>query len=115
MTLVDKLIPYYVRFQWGYSYVSLVMTLVGFAVSIITMLTVKGIYVPLWAIGLIGSGIMLFCSALGTFTEKKDIQNRITSHSNQNANPEFQDIFRKVTKTRDDVELIKKHLGIQDE
>jgi hypothetical protein len=115
MTLVDKLIPQYVRFQWGYGYVSLLMALTSFGMSLVTMLTVKGIYISVWTLLIIGGGVVAFCTIVGYSFEKLDIQNRITSHSNQNANPEFQDIFRKVTKTRDDVELIKKHLGIHDE
>lgn len=108
MTFVDKLIPQYVRFQWGYGYVSLALALISFGMSLVTMLTVKGIYISLWMLLLIGVGVVVFCTGLGYYFEKKDIQNRITSHVNNNANPE-------VTKMCKDIVLIKKKLGISDE
>lgn len=87
MTFIDKLIPQYVRFQWGYGYVSLVLALISFGMSLVTMLTVRGIYISLWMLILIGVGVVIFCTGLGYYFEKKDLQNRITSHSNKNANP----------------------------
>jgi len=108
MTFVDKLIPQYVRFQWGYGYVSLAMALISFGMSLVTMLTVKGIYISIWTLGLIGAGVVVFCTGVGYYFEKKDIQNRITSHANKNANPE-------VTKMCKDIVLIKKKLGISEE
>jgi len=45
---------------------------------------------------------------VGYYFEKKDIQNRITSHSNKNANPEFIKVCK-------DIALIKKKLEIPDE
>ena len=108
MTFVDKLIPQYVRFQWGYGYVSLALALISFGMSLVTMLTVKGIYISLWMLLLIGVGVVVFCTGLGYYFEKKDIQNRITSHVNNNANPE-------VTKICKDIVSIKKKLGISEE
>ncbi len=108
MTLVDKLIPQYVRFQWGYGYVSLAMALISFGMSLVTMLTVKGIYISIWTLILIGGGVVVSCTAVGYYFEKKDIQNRITSHSNKNANPEFIKVCK-------DISLIKKKLGIEDD
>jgi cell division protein FtsW (lipid II flippase) len=80
----------------------------SFGMSLVTMLTVKGIYISLWMLLLIGVGVVVFCTGLGYYFEKKDIQNRITSHVNNNANPE-------VTKMCKDIVLIKKKLGISDE
>ena len=108
MTFVDKLIPQYVRFQWGYGYVSLAMALISFGMSLVTMLTVKGIYISIWTLGLIGAGVVVFCTGVGYYFEKKDIQNRITSHANKNANPEFKQVCK-------DIALIKNKLGIEDE
>ena len=108
MTFVDRLIPQYVRFQWGYGYVSLVMALISFGMSMITMLTVKGIYISIWVLGLIGAVILLACTGIGYYLEKRDVQNRITSHMNKTANPEFKQMCR-------DIALIKKQLGVKDE
>lgn len=108
MTFVDKLIPQYVRFQWGYGYVSLAMALTSFGMSLVTMLTVKGIYISIWTLILIGAGVVIFCTGMGYYFEKKDIQNRITSHANKNANPEFIKVCK-------DIALIKKKLEIPDE
>ena len=107
MTFIDKLIPQYVRFQWGYGYVSLVLALISFGMSLVTMLTVRGIYISLWMLILIGLGVVIFCTGLGYYFEKKDVQNRITSHSNKNANPELVKICK-------DIALIKKKLEIKD-
>jgi len=115
MTFVDKLIPQYVRFQWGYGYVSLAMALTSFGMSLVTMLTVKGIYISVWTLLLIGGGVVVFCTAVGYYFEKKDIQNRITSHVNQTANPEFLKIYKWVMSIKKDNDLIKKNLGIEDE
>jgi len=96
MTLADKLIPQYVRFTWGYNYVNLVIALVSFGINIITVATVKGIYMPLWILPIIGVIIVLFCAALGYYFEKKDIIKRMVSHSNKNANPEFVQLCKDV-------------------
>lgn len=108
MTLVDKLIPQYVRFQWGYGYVSLLMALISFGMSLVTMLTVKGIDIPAWTLLIIGGLVVMGCTMVGYCFEKQDIQNRITSHANKTANPEFKQVCK-------DIALIKKHLGINDE
>ena len=101
MTLTDSLIPYYVRFQWGYGYISLLLALASFGMSIITMITVKGIYIPLWLIPVVGCLVILLCVGIGYFCEKFDIQNRMSSHSNKTSNPEFK-------KLCEDIEMIKR-------
>lgn len=115
MSLADKLIPQYVRFQWGYGYVSLVMALTSFGMSLVTMLTVKGIYISIWTLLIIGTGVISFCIGVGYCFEKWDVQNRITSHSNQTANPEFLKIYKLVMDIKKDNDRIKKHLGVKDE
>lgn len=107
MTFVDKLIPQYVRFQWGYGYVSLVMALISFGMSMVTMLTVKGIYISIWTLVVIGIGVVVFCTGVGYCFEKGDIQNRITSHTNINANPQLTQLCK-------DIELIKKRMNIEE-
>lgn len=103
MTFTDWLIPQFVRFQWGYGYISLGLAILSFGMSIVTMLTVKGIYIPMWMLILVGLAGIDCCLILGYFCEKFDIQNRMSSHSNKTANPEFK-------KLCDDIEVIKRKL-----
>ena len=103
LTIVDKLVPQYVRFLWGYGYVSLVLALISFGMAMVTMLTVKGIYIPLWALGGIGLAVIGFCTFVGYISETRDIQNRIASHANTRANPELKQLCA-------DIDLIKKKL-----
>jgi len=89
MTLTDWIIPQFVRFQWGYGYISLGLAILSFGMSIVTMLTVKGIYISMWMLMLVGVIGLIGCLVLGYFCERFDIQNRIASHTNNAANPEF--------------------------
>jgi hypothetical protein len=91
------------------------MALTSFGMSLVTMLTVKGIYISIWTLLLIGGGTVTFCIGVGYCFEKWDVQNRITSHSNQTANPEFLKIYKLVTDIKKDNDIIKKRLGIKDE
>ena len=84
------------------------MALISFGMSLVTMLTVKGIYISTWILIVIGAGVIIVCTGIGYYFEKNDIQNRITSHANKNANPEFKQVCK-------DIDKIKKKLGIEDE
>jgi hypothetical protein len=108
MTLADRLVPYYFWFDYGFGRTSVVMGLFSFGMSLVTMITVKGIYVPLWAIGFVAGALILFCTGVGYFFERYKIMNRITSHSNRNTNPEIDGICK-------DIELIKAKLGIEEQ
>jgi hypothetical protein len=89
ITITDKMIPYYVRFLWGFGYIGVFIGLVNFGMILITTITVKGFYIPLWVIPIVGAAVILFCTGVGYYFEKYDIQKRIASHSNRNANTEF--------------------------
>jgi len=101
MTLVDKLIPQYVRFTWGYSYINLVIAITSFGLNIITVVTVKGIYMPLWILPFIGVAIVICGGMIGYYFEKKGVINRMVSHSNKNANPEFLQLCKDVKEIKD--------------
>jgi len=101
MTLADKLIPQYVRFTWGYSYINLVIAITSFGLNIITVVTVKGIYMPLWILPIIGVTIIIIGGLIGFYFEKKGVINRINSHANQNANPEFLRLCKDVKEIKD--------------
>lgn len=109
MIVTNWLIRQYVRFQWGYGYVSLAMAICSFGMAGVTLLTVKGMYIPLWLICGIAIAAIAFCGWLGYFCEKHDIQNRITSHANRNANPEFDQLCKRCERTETIVkELLEK-------
>lgn len=104
-TFTDWLIPQFVRFQWGYGYISLGLAILSFGMSIVTMLTVKGIYISLWMLCGIGIAGLLACLALGYICEKYDVMNRITSHANIAANPEIKKMYEDVRWIRHRMEM----------
>ena len=114
-TLVDKAIPYWVWFILGFGCLSVIFSMGNYAINFITLLTVKGIYIPLWAImGLIVVMIGI-CMFVGWVFETYQIWDRITSHQNRNMNPEIRGIYDKVTSLEKDIKEIKKALGINKE
>jgi len=109
-TLADRLIPFYVRFLWGFGYISIILGLISFGMNLITMITVKGFYIPLWLIPLVAMGVILFCTAIGYYFEKHDVQNRISSHSNKKANPELNKIMDELARVDETTLEIKRLL-----
>lgn len=100
MTIADNLIPYYVRFLWGFGYLSVIMSLVSFGMSLVTMITVKGFYMPLWLIPVVAILVVGLCTAIGVYAEKFDVQNRIGSHINKKANPELTDMAKDIVEIK---------------
>jgi hypothetical protein len=105
MTLMDHLIPARIWFNLGYGEISIVMSAVSMGMSFVTLLTVKGINVPLWLIGVIGMAVMIVAVTIGYFYQRYNITGRMNSHFNRTMNPEINDIHQ-------DLKLIKKQLGI---
>jgi hypothetical protein len=103
MTTTDYLIPYYVWFTYGFGVISILMGIMNFGMLAITLITVKGIYIPLWMIPVVAGVMVIICVCVGRFFEKYGIWDRVTSHQNKNANPESVQICR-------DVAIIKKML-----
>lgn len=100
MALLDKFIPTYTRFVYGFSVISVVIGLVSFGMALITMITVKGIYIPAWVIAVVAGLLILLCTLTGYVFEKYSIWDRITSHQNQKANPEVRQILQEVKEIR---------------
>ena len=96
MTFTDRIIPFYVRFIYGFGFISVLIGMISFGTNIVTMITVKGFYIPAWWIPVVAVGIIIGCICLGYYLEKYDILNRISSHSNQNANPELKQLCEDV-------------------
>lgn len=107
ITPTDRIIPFYVRFMWGFGYISVLIGLINFGMNLITMVTVKEIYIPLWVIPIVGGIIILGCTYIGWYFEKYNIQNRITSHLNQAANPEFTQLCKDVKEIKNKLESEK--------
>ena len=103
MTATDRLIPYYVWFTWGFGFISNPISIINFGMLFITLITVKGIYIPSWMIPVIVGLDILACIAVGHYFEKYSVWNRISSHQNQNMNPEIKQLS-------DDVKEIKQLL-----
>lgn len=108
MTVTNKLIPFYVWFLMGFGIVSILMGIINFGMNIVTMFTVKGIFMPLWAIPIAMIILTATCIAIGWFFETYTIQTRISSHTNRNLNSEFNQMIG-------DIKAIKKALDIPEE
>jgi len=93
MTTTDTVIPYYVWFTFGSNVISIVISTLNFGMILVTLITVRGIQVPLWMIPAVAAMYALACIATGYFFEKYKIWDRITSHQNVNANPQMRDLI----------------------
>ena len=94
MTLVDKLIPFYVWFLFGFAILSVIMGIANFGMVAITLMTVKGLYVPTWAIVLVAGLVISLCIIIGYTFEKYSIWDRITHHQNEKNNPQLRIIMK---------------------
>ena len=106
-TLTDRIVPWYTRFVYGFGIISILIGIVNFGMLAITMITVKGIYIPLWMIPVFAFIVGIFCTASGWFFEKYEIWNRITSHQNKNTNPEFKGLLKDIEIIKNNIEIIK--------
>lgn len=113
MTAFDKIIPWYVRFGWGFTYISVFMGLISFGMQGITLITVKGFYIPSWTIPVIVICVLTLCTTLGYYSEKYDFQNRIVSHMNNASNPEFTKQCKKVDDQGIKIDAIIEHFKIE--
>lgn len=88
------------RFVWGFGILAVWIGLLNFGMAIVTMVTVKGVYIPLWAIPAVAIGVLVFCTLIGHYFEKWDIWNRMTSHGNKAANPEISEILTNTSESK---------------
>ncbi len=103
MTTADKLIPFYFWFKSGFGEISVPIAFINMSVLIITMLTVKGFFVTMWFIPVIGAGVIGTCVFVGWFFQHYQITSRTSTMINQKMNPEIKQIS-------DDVKMIKEML-----
>lgn len=106
MTVVDRCIPLYVWFAAAFGPMAMVISAINFGMIVVTLITVKGIYVPSWMVPVVAISIVLFSVATGYVMERYDIMNRILYHQNLNQNPQMKQIS-------EDVATIKKLLEVQ--
>jgi len=110
MTFVDKLILIQFRFELGMSKVGYYVTLFTFGMMITTMLTVKGIYVPVWAIVPIALTMLVGLFIFGTYLDIYNVIARINSHMNQRGNPEFATLIETVDRLEKKIDKLEKML-----
>jgi hypothetical protein len=103
VTLVDRAIPLYVWFAAAFGMISMILGALNFGMLAVTLITVKGIYIPTWMIPVVAITIIAYCIIMGFIMEKYDIMNRILNHQNRNQNPQMKQIS-------EDVAAIKKML-----
>ena len=80
--------------------------LINYGMNLVTVVTVKGLFIPLWAVPLIVLVGILICIAVGYYFEKYSVWNRITSYANKGSNPEV----AKINQMAVDIQEIKKML-----
>jgi fatty acid desaturase len=91
-TITDRIIPFYVWFLYGFGIISVFMAIINFGANLVTMITVKGIFVPVSAIPIVAGILLTLCILIGHYFEKYNVWNRITSHQNQRMNPEIRQL-----------------------
>jgi hypothetical protein len=96
MTLVDRLIPYMFWLEWGIGKLGLYVSAITLGLMIITTLTVKGIYIPVWAFVPIGVAVIATCMFYGWVLDSRNVMARMTSHLNKRGNPEWNEMVAAV-------------------
>ena len=103
--LVDYLVAVQLWFEYGFARVSIVLAAVNTGMLIVTVITVKGLYVPLWVVPSVVAVVCVACVVAGYYYETRGIWGKMISRQNRNMNPEF-------VRLCDDVEKIKRKLEI---
>lgn len=109
-SIVDRIIQLWVWFLIGFTIVAVAIGLLNFAMNIVIMVTVKGFYIPSWALVAIAFLTGGICTAIGLLFERYDIQTRIQSYQNRRLNPEV----NKLNQIERDVKSIKDWLGVEE-
>ena len=105
MPLLDGTIKLLAWFIYGFGIVSMMIGIANFGMILVTVITIKGIDIPLWAIPALGISVIVFCTAIGYAFKKYGIWEMVTSYNNQQTNPEIKQLCQ-------DVKDVKKHLGL---
>jgi len=95
------------RFFTGFGIISVFMGIVSFGMALVTMVTVKGIYIPAWVIIIVGGGLVAGCWYFGYWYEMTKMWEKEISHTNKNINPEMLKMCTETTQNREDIIRIK--------
>jgi hypothetical protein len=104
--IINKYVPVQLWFEFGFNKLSLLMAAFNTGMLVITMITVKGIYIPLWMLPIAVTLLILTCIIVGYYFDRWGIWKELISRQNRYMNPEF-------VKLCEDVEKIKKKLEIE--
>jgi hypothetical protein len=88
------------RFFTGFGMISVFMGIVGFGMSLVTMITVKGIYIPAWVIAVIGIMLIVSCWYSGYWYEMIAMWKYEISHTNNVLNPEMLKLCTEVSEIK---------------
>lgn len=75
-TTFNNFIPLYVWFTFGFSLMGIVVSMLNFGMLVVTVITVKGIIVPVWIIIPVGAVLISICVLVGYLSEKHKIWGR---------------------------------------
>jgi glucan phosphoethanolaminetransferase (alkaline phosphatase superfamily) len=107
VTLADFIIHQQFRFELGVSKIGFYVTLVSFGMMLATMLTVKGIFFPVWAIVPLAGSLLLGLLAFGYYLETYDVIDRLNTHMNTN-NPQFLELLESIDRIEKKVDKWEK-------
>jgi phosphate/sulfate permease len=107
MTFADFLIHQQFRFEIGTGKIGYYVSLLSLGIAITTLLTVKGIFVPLWAIVPLAIVMVIGIVIFGYYLERKDVIARLNTHMNM-ANPLFLELVESVDRIEKKIDTLEK-------
>jgi hypothetical protein len=108
VTFADRFITRMFWFEYGIGKFGIYLAVINIGLLVTTLLTVKGIYFPVWSVVPIGIGLILFCTVFGWFLDTRNVMGRLNSHMNRKGNPEFVKICADVEEIKKMLEELKK-------
>ena len=107
MTVADFLIHQQFRFELGTSKISYYVSLLSLGIAITTLLTVKGIFAPIWAIVPLAFLMVIAIVIFGFFLERKDVIARLNTHMNM-VNPQFLNLLESIDRIEKKIDKLEK-------
>ena len=109
MTVADFLIHQQFRFELAMGKVGSYVALVSLGMMVTTLLTVKGIYFPIWAIVPFAAAMLLGLLVFGYHLEQQNVIARMNTHMNQN-NPQFLELVGAIDRIERKIERLEEKL-----
>lgn len=107
MTLVELIIDLEFWFEYGIAKFGFYISIANFVLMVTTLLTVKGIFFPVWGIIPVGVALASCIVIIGYFLDTRRIMGRLNSRMNTRGNPEFLKMIDDVNEIRRMVEEMK--------